>query len=326
MSSPALDGLPPLQVMTGQTPDISFLLHFSFWEPVYYRVNPNEPSSNFPSTSNEKKGYWVGFSDNVGDKLTWKILAEDTKHSIFRSAVRSANNTTPNLHHELPSGESNLPNSNPTSHEDSPNIPEHNFLWSQSECEEESSLKPNPTPMATYTVDDLIGRSFLLPSGHDSHDKTRATVTKKIEELDQDSANRGEHIKFLLKLNNQEDVEQVLTYNQLLDYLEKDESQLMEDSYWSFKDIIAHQGPLTKDDPHYKRSSYNVMTEWDTGETAYEPLCLIIQDDPISCAVYAKKHGLLNKRGWKHLKKYVKTSKRLLRAAKQFKLDTSEKP
>ena len=75
-------------------------------------------------------------------------------------------------------------------------------------------------------MDVLIGRSFLLPSGQDSHDKTRATVTKKIEELDQDSASRGEHIKFLLKLNNQEDVEQVITYNRLHDYLEKDESQL----------------------------------------------------------------------------------------------------
>ena len=78
--------------------------------------------------------------------------------------------------------------------------------------------------MATFTVDDLIGRSFLLPFGQDSHEKTRAMVTKKIEELDQDSANRGEQIKFLLKLNNQEDVEQVITYDQLLDYLEKDES------------------------------------------------------------------------------------------------------
>ena len=55
ISSPALDGLPPLQALTGQTPDISFLLHFSFWEPVYYRVNINEPSSNFPSTSYERK-------------------------------------------------------------------------------------------------------------------------------------------------------------------------------------------------------------------------------------------------------------------------------
>ena len=116
MSSPALDGLCPLQALTGQTPDISFLLHFSFWEPIYYRVDPNEPSSNFPSTSNEKKGYWVGFSDNVDDKLTWKILTEDTQHLIIRSAIRSAHHFTPNLHHELPSGESNLPNSNPTSY------------------------------------------------------------------------------------------------------------------------------------------------------------------------------------------------------------------
>ena len=73
-------------------------------------------------------------------------------------------------------------------------------------------------------MDDLIGRSFLLLSDQDPHEKTRAAVIKKIEELDQDSANRGEHIKFLLKLNNQEVVEHVITYNELLDYLEKDES------------------------------------------------------------------------------------------------------
>ena len=92
----------------------------------------------------------------------------------------------------------------------------------------------------------------------------------------------------------------------------------MEDALWSFKDIIARQGPLTKEDPHYK-GSY-VMIEWDTGETTYEPLSLIIQDESITCAVYAKKHGLLNTPGWKHLKKYVKTRKRPLRVAKQFKI------
>ena len=63
-----------------------------------------------------------------------------------------------------------------------------------------------------------------------------------------------------------------------------------------------------------------MMIEWDTGETTYKPLSLIVQDDPITCAVYANKHGLLNTPGWKHLRKYVKTSKRLLRAAEQFKI------
>ena len=94
----------------------------------------------------------------------------------------------------------------------------------------------------------------------------------------------------------------------------------MEDAYWSFKDIIACQGPLTKEDPHYKGSPCNVMIKWDTGETSYEPLSLIVQDDPITYAIYAKKHSLLNTPGWKHLKRNVETSRRLLRAAKQFKI------
>ena len=35
-ASPALDGITPLQALTGQVPDISHILYFSFWEPVYY--------------------------------------------------------------------------------------------------------------------------------------------------------------------------------------------------------------------------------------------------------------------------------------------------
>ena len=100
----------------------------------------------------------------------------------------------------------------------------------------------------------------------------------------------------------------------------------MEDAYWSLKDIIVHQGPLSKEDPHYKGSSYNVMIEWDTGETSYEPLSLIIQDNPMTCAVYAKKHGLLNTPGWMHLKRYVKPAKGSSDQPSNSKLDKSEKP
>ena len=34
-ASPTLDGITPHQALTGQVPDISHLLHFSIWEPVY---------------------------------------------------------------------------------------------------------------------------------------------------------------------------------------------------------------------------------------------------------------------------------------------------
>ena len=87
LASPTLQGICPVQALEGTTPDISFMIHFSFYEPVYYRIDSSEPDLNFPSSSNEKKGYWVGFADNQGDRLTWRILTEDTQKIIIRSGV-----------------------------------------------------------------------------------------------------------------------------------------------------------------------------------------------------------------------------------------------
>ena len=105
LASPTLQGICPVQALEGTTPDISFLLHFSFYDPVYYRIDSSEPDLNFPSSSNEKKGYWVGFADNQGDSLTWRILTEDTQKIIIRSGVRSALRTTTNQRLASPSGE-----------------------------------------------------------------------------------------------------------------------------------------------------------------------------------------------------------------------------
>jgi hypothetical protein len=49
LASSAIRWKTPLQVLTGQQPDISKFLHFSFYEPVYYHVYSNA----FPSVSNE---------------------------------------------------------------------------------------------------------------------------------------------------------------------------------------------------------------------------------------------------------------------------------
>ena len=105
LASPTLQGICPVQALEGTTPDISFLLHFSFYEPIYYRIDSSEPDLNFPSSSNEKKGYWVGFADNQGDSLTWRILTEDTQKIIIRSGVRSALRTTTNQRLASSSGE-----------------------------------------------------------------------------------------------------------------------------------------------------------------------------------------------------------------------------
>ena len=105
LASPTLQCICPVQALEGTTPDVSFMLHFSFYEPVYYRIDSSEPDLNFPSSSNEKKGYWVGFADNQGDSLNWRILTEDTQKIIIHSGARSALRTTTNQRLASPSGE-----------------------------------------------------------------------------------------------------------------------------------------------------------------------------------------------------------------------------
>ena len=320
LASPTLQGICPVQALEGTAPDISFLLHFSFYEPVYYRIDSSEPDLNFPSSSNEKKGYWVGFADNQGDSLTWRILTEDTQKIIIHSGVRSALRTTTSQHLASPSGEgTTLPFPIPYPQQPSTSLPLdpldastpnfEQFVKSQSGEDED-----NPIPMANIDIPNLLGRSFLLPPEGNGE-----RHMAKIIDID-DHGQRLEDIQFKLKINKDQ-IEEIMSYNQLMDYIQKGtDAEEDPDSLFKFRDIIAHQGPLESTDPNHKGSKYNVMVEWESGEVTYEPLTLISKDDPITCAVYAKKHDLLDTTGWKHLKRYAKTSKRLIRAVKQSRI------
>jgi len=88
----SLGGRPPLQVLTGQTQDISIFLLFLFWDVVYverYKTHgyPNQVGS---TKSSEIRGRFVGFAWNVGHALTFKVLTDDTRKVICRSRVRLA--------------------------------------------------------------------------------------------------------------------------------------------------------------------------------------------------------------------------------------------
>ena len=67
------------------TPDISHIMQFRWFEPVLFYT----PNTSHPKTK-EEPGYFVGFGENVGDALTFKILTLDTGKIIHRSVVRSA--------------------------------------------------------------------------------------------------------------------------------------------------------------------------------------------------------------------------------------------
>ena len=111
-----------------------------------------------------------------------------------------------------------------------------------------------------------------------------------------------ERVKFLCKIN-EEDREELIAYNEILNYLE---AQEQDDVLWKFRRIVGHEGPLRTDHPDYNGSSYNVKVEWESREITSEPLNVIASDDPVTCAVYARENSLLDLPGWKRFRSIAK--------------------
>jgi hypothetical protein len=108
-----------------------------------------------------------------------------------------------------------------------------------------------------------------------------------------------------------------------MDYIEKDKQQHQDkdgNRFWNFKHIVSHEGPFRGSDPEYKGSRYNILIEWENGEITSEPLNIFGKDDPVTCAVYAHEHGLLEEEGWKRFKGIVRHEKKMLRVVNQSRI------
>ena len=298
LSCEALDGNVPLGMLYGVSPDISILLLYTLYQPVFYATH----NQSYPSVSEERAACWVGFGEHVGDALTHKHLDDDTKKILYRSAVRPSDSVHPNKRLVPDGGES--------SKTPKPIV----FV----RCRQDDSQCATK-PMAEYNPDDLIGRTFLLPK-NEQGERLRATIKRKVIEtskhLDDQHDNAIEKINFHLDVG-QGRSEATMSYVQILDHLDHQEQH--EDLY-KFRAITGHQGPLSPQDENYKGSKYNVMVEWETGEITEEPLSLIAADHPVTCATHAKKHDLLHLDGWKRLKHIAKNQKQLTRAINQSKI------
>ena len=298
LSCEALDGNVPLGMLYGVVPDISILLLYTFYQPVLYATH----NQSYPSDSEERAACWVGFGEHVGDVVTHKLLDDDTKKILYRSAVRPSDSAHPNKRLVPDGGESSK-------------TPKPIVFVRSRQDDSQSAAKP----MAEYNPHDIIGRTFLLPK-NEQGERLTATIKRKVIEtskhLDDQHDNAIEKINFHLDVG-QGRTEAIMSYVQILDHLDHQEQH--EDLY-KFRAITGHQGPLSPQDENYKGSKYNVMVEWETGEITEEPLSLIAADDPVTCAVYAKKHDLLHLDGWKRLKHIAKNQKQLTRAINQSKI------
>ena len=244
----------PPEALEGSTPDISLLLHFSSWDPVYYKFN----DSDFPSGSTEGRGRWVGIAENVGHAMTYQILTDDTKKVIYRPNVHSAlTKEDRNKRVDLLGGEEVAP------------------IINSSNDEDESPRKPIPF----FDPTDIVGRTFLMDP-QDNGERYRMKILEVLVENEEHLAKHPDLIKFICSVSD-DMYEEILTYNEVLEYIAKNEEQDADQAIvWGFKHIAGHQGPLKKGDPTYNGSRFNALVEWETGESKYKPLDVVTADNP----------------------------------------------
>ena len=174
--------------------------------------------------------------------------------------------------------------------------------------------------LPTINPDDVIGKIFLREPSEDGT-RLRAKIIKRIKSVDDERSNDPKFSQFRCTINDGE-FKDIVTYIDIINHIEKEDE---EGNQWKFKSISGHQGPLSKADPEYKGSRYNILVNWNNGESTYKPLDLIAKDDPISCAIYAKNNDLLHHTGWKRFQRIISHKKQLNRMINNSKSHKKEK-
>ena len=109
-----------------------------------------------------------------------------------------------------------------------------------------------------------------------------------------------------------------MSYNDIVDFMSRDTS-LYDGEYWSFCKIIGHES-TPHNHPAYKGSRYNVRILWENGEITDESLKIFAKDAPVECALYAKRHDLLDLPSWKCFRRLAKREGLIQRLCQQAKL------
>ena len=210
------------------------------------------------------------------DSLTHIVLDAVTLKSIYRSALRPRTPKDPNKrlvdaggeedhqpHEKPPKHPTPVPNGEMSAPSDTPIV----YIKSRHDDGPTSSK-----PLPGFNPDDLVGRTFLLPPG-DNGERLRAKVTRKVvEDIEQADGERIQKLSFILGIGNGK-LEEIISYNQLVDHLEaaaNDDNEISDDLF-KFRALIGHQGPLKPTDPNSKGCKNNVPVDWETGRRLMNP-------------------------------------------------------
>ena len=143
------------------------MLLYTFYQPVFYATH----DQHFPSESEERAAFWVGFAEHCGDSLTHIVLDADTLKIIYRYSIRPRTLKNPNQRLvDVGGEEDHQPHSKSLRHPtggDKPTEPDVPTVFIKSRHDDgPTSSKPLPE----FNPDDLVGRTFLLPPGDNGRD------------------------------------------------------------------------------------------------------------------------------------------------------------
>ena len=79
-----IDNMAPITKAKNQPVDVSKCLHFRWLEPVCFRQCDGE---SFPSSNNERAGWWVGLAEDIGNVLCYQILDAETLKVVNHSEI-----------------------------------------------------------------------------------------------------------------------------------------------------------------------------------------------------------------------------------------------
>eukprot|EP00934_Nitzschia_sp_Nitz4_P004676 Nitzschia sp. Nitz4//scaffold468_size5769//118//5631//NITZ4_009203-RA/size5769-snap-gene-0.0-mRNA-1//-1//CDS//3329552515//4666//frame0 len=323
----------PLEKLTGVTPDISAITRFRFWEPVYFATH--DPS--FPSDSTELLGRFLGFASHVGHALTFHVLNIASGRVLQRSQLRSAvipgemnarlpppppyppsqtQNETVHEEDEAPPNGEPMAVTVPFPIPDPIETPTHRSTLDETSIADDDAIPS--TSMDDFDPASLIGRTFLSPPRPDGQ-RFRSRIAAVLEDQERRAETDPAFLKFKC-VRDADNSEDVMAYHEFAMALEE---ELEHDGVFKFRRICSHQGPLTKDDPEWIGSNWNLQVEWENGEITTEPLSFFSKEDPVSCAIYGKNAGLLELPGWKRFKRLANREVKLVRMLNQAKLQSA---
>jgi hypothetical protein len=121
-------------------------------------------------------------------------------------------------------------------------------------------------PMIYFDTGDLVGQTFLMEEDDDGL-RFRACIIEVLDDHEKNVANNPV-LKNFKCLVGEDEFGEIISYNKDMQHIKKNNDDGA--TFWKYKRISGHEGPLNKNNSLWKGDEHNVEVEWENGEVSYD--------------------------------------------------------